>query len=49
MYRSNGRHSIYVPAGLINDSAFPFTLQDKLLIRIEGDRIVVEKVKKTKE
>jgi hypothetical protein len=49
MYRSNGRHSIYIPAGLINDSAFPFVLQDRLLIRIEGEQIVVEKIKKPKE
>jgi len=47
IYRSNGRHSIYIPAGLVNDSAFPFTLQDKLLIRIEGERIIVEKAKKS--
>ncbi len=45
IYRSNGRCSIYIPAGLVNDSAFPFTLQDKLKIWIEGRRIVVEKIK----
>jgi hypothetical protein len=49
MYRSDGRHSIYIPAGLVSDSAFPFTLEDKLLIRIDGERIVVEKTKKPRE
>ena len=43
IYRSNGRQSIYIPAGLVNDSAFPFTLQDKLQIRVEGERIIIEK------
>ena len=46
IYRSNGRHSIYIPAGLVNDSAFPFTLKDKLQIQIEHNRIIIEKIKK---
>lgn len=46
MYSSAGRHSIYVPARLVNDSAFPFRLGEALIIRIEGTRIVIEKAKK---
>jgi len=44
IYKSNGRSSIYIPAGLINDSAFPFKLEDRLEIRIEGKRLIVERV-----
>jgi hypothetical protein len=43
MYRFDGRHSIYVPAGLVNDSAFPFTLDERLAIRIDGKKLVLEK------
>jgi len=48
IYRSNGRHSVYIPAGLVKDSAFPFTLEDDLRIRIDGERLVVEKAKKAR-
>ena len=48
MYRSDGRHSIYIPAGLVKDSAFPFTLDDELQIRIESGRLIVEKAKAKK-
>jgi hypothetical protein len=47
-YTSGGRHSIYVPADLVNDSAFPFTLGETPEIKIENDRIIVEKSKKGK-
>jgi len=43
MYRSNGRHSIYIPAGLIKDSAFPFTLKDRLRIIMEKDQLIISK------
>jgi hypothetical protein len=45
MYSSKGRYSIYIPAGLVNDSAFPFTLEDRLRIRVEGNRIVIIKAR----
>jgi len=44
IYRSNGRQSIYVPAGLVNDSTFPFTLKDRLKIKIEGDKLIITKL-----
>jgi len=43
IYRSNRRVFLYIPAGLINDSAFPFTLKDRLKIKIEGNRLIVSK------
>jgi len=46
IYKSGSRHSIYVPSGVINDSAFPFAIGEELTIRIENDRIIVEKIRK---
>jgi hypothetical protein len=46
IYMSGSRRSMYIPSGLINDSAFPFTTGERLTIRIEGDRIIVEKARK---
>jgi len=47
MYRSNGRHSIYIPAGLIKDSAFPFTLKDRLRIIVEKNQLTISKAPKS--
>ena len=44
IYSYNNRHYIYLPTDLLRDSAFPFDLKkEKLQIRIDGDRLVVEK------
>jgi hypothetical protein len=40
---------IYVPADLVKDTTFPFANGDSLLIRINGDRLVVEKASKRKK
>ena len=48
MYRSDGRYSVYIPAGLVKDSAFPFTDKETLTIKIEGNRLLIEKAKKGK-
>jgi hypothetical protein len=48
IYKSNGRRSLYIPAGLINDSAFPFKNGEPLSIRVEGERVIIEKAKKGK-
>ena len=39
---------IYVPADLVKDTTFPFTNWDSLLIRIDGERLIVEKAAKRK-
>ena len=49
IYTSGSRHSLYVPSGLVNDSAFPFAVGETLTIRIDNDRILVEKSKKSKK
>jgi hypothetical protein len=46
IYRSNGRHSIYIPADLIKDSAFPFTLKDRLKITITDGEIKLRKLER---
>ncbi len=34
---------VYVPADLVKDSSFPFTDGDRLQIRIESGKLIVEK------
>jgi antitoxin component of MazEF toxin-antitoxin module len=47
---SRGRTGIiYVPADLVKDSTFPFTAGEAVTIRIEGDRLVIERAKKRKD
>lgn len=45
IYKSNGRRSIYIPAGLIKDSAFPFKNGEPLTIKVVGAQLIVEKKK----
>ena len=46
VYKTDNRHYIYLPTDLIKDSTFPFDLmKDKLQIRTDGDRLVIEKLK----
>lgn len=44
IYQVNSRHTIYLPKDFVNDSSFPFQIGEELTARIEGDKIVVEKV-----
>lgn len=37
---------IYVPADVVRDSTFPLKENDAVLIRIDGERLIVEKSKK---
>jgi hypothetical protein len=39
---------IYLPSSLVLDSCFPFKMNDKVVIRIDGERLVVEKLKEEK-
>jgi len=39
---------IYVPSDLVKDSTFPLKEGDILHIRIDGDKLIVEKAKKAK-
>jgi hypothetical protein len=40
---------IYVPADLVKDTTFPFADGDSFLIRIDSERLIVEKSKKRKD
>jgi len=43
-YRADrGGWIIYIPKSLVEDSAFPLNTKDKLLARIEGKKIVIER------
>jgi len=40
-------HSLYLASDLVNDDRFPFHVGEELTVRIDGDRLLVEKAKKT--
>lgn len=40
---------IYIPSHLVTDSTFPFADGEKVLIRIEGEELVIEKTRKKKD
>ena len=46
IHRVDSRHTIYLRKELVNDSNFPFKAGELLIIRIEGNRLVIEKLKK---
>lgn len=43
IYKVDSRHSIYLPKDFVNDSAFPFKPNEKLIAKIENRKIVIEK------
>jgi hypothetical protein len=47
IYKSDGRHSIYLPSDLVGDDRFPFTVGQELVVRIDGEKLTVEKAKRT--
>jgi len=36
------RHSIYLRKDLVQDSSFPLKVGEPIIVRIEGDRLVIE-------
>jgi len=38
-------YTIYLPSTLVTDSTFPFKPKERLMVKILGDRLVVEKRK----
>lgn len=42
--RQKSRGRLYIPADLVKDSLFPFDDKDKVKIKIENEKLVVEKV-----
>ncbi len=44
VYVSKGRHSINLPSEFVRDSAFPFEPMEGLVARIDGNRVIIEKL-----
>ncbi|MEM4204603.1 MAG: hypothetical protein QXS54_11090 [Candidatus Methanomethylicaceae archaeon] len=40
---------ITIPSEFLNDSAFPFKEEDLIVMRIEGDKVVLAKFQESKE
>ena len=43
IHQVGSRHTVYLPKGLVEDSAFPFKSMEPLIVRIDGERLIVEK------
>ena len=41
--RVGSRHTIYLRKDLIDDSSFPFKIGETLILRVEGDKIIIER------
>jgi hypothetical protein len=44
IYRSDGRHYLYIPSGLLKDSAWPLPTEGAVSLEICGEKLVVERV-----
>ncbi|MEM1539738.1 MAG: hypothetical protein QXK33_04940 [Candidatus Bathyarchaeia archaeon] len=42
IYKTNGRHYLYLPKDLITDSNFPLDIKKPIIIRIEGRKLTIE-------
>ncbi|MFA5771677.1 MAG: hypothetical protein WC974_02990 [Thermoplasmata archaeon] len=43
---TKGRIMVYIPADVHKDSTFPFKPKEKVRIRIDEDKVVIEKIRK---
>jgi len=43
LYEYKSRHSINLPSDFVKDSMFPFKVNEELIARIEGNKIIIEK------
>ncbi len=46
IYVVGSRHSINLPSDFVRDSAFPFVAGEELIAIIDGEKVVLEKLKK---
>lgn len=44
IYQVKSRHSINFPSDFVRDSAFPFQPGEKLIAKIKGGKIVIERL-----
>jgi hypothetical protein len=42
---TGSRHTIYLRTDIVNDSNFPFKVGEPLILRIEGDKLIIEREK----
>lgn len=42
---SAGTALVIIPSAVANDSSFPFKPHEKVIVRIEGERVIIEKVR----
>ena len=45
LYGSKSRHSINLPSDFVRDSAFPFRVGEELIAKIEGGKVIIEKMR----
>ena len=43
IYSYKSRHSINLPSEFVRDSAFPFKINEPLIVRIDKQRLIIEK------
>jgi hypothetical protein len=43
IHKVGSRHTIYLKTDIINDSNFPFQVGEPLIVRIERDKLIIEK------
>ena len=41
IYKVGSRHSINLPSAFVTDSTFPFKVNEELVARIEGKKIII--------
>ena len=49
IYKVGSKHTLYLQKSLVEDSQFPFKPGELLLIRIEGDKLVIRRLVEKKE
>jgi len=43
IHQVGSRHTIYLRKSLVEDSAFPFKTGEPLMVRIDGDKLIIER------
>jgi hypothetical protein len=43
IHKVGSRHTIYLKTDIMNDSNFPFQVGEPLIIRIESDKLIIER------
>jgi hypothetical protein len=48
IYKVGARHTLYLQKDFVTDSSFPFAVNEELTARIEGETIIIAKLKEAK-